>query len=292
MEERQTTYNMGDERITTRGGISCVTYSALDELEFIRHGFALRTGGVSRGGYESLNLSYTRGDDKTAVDENFRRAAGFFDTTPDMVVSAYQTHTSNILRVGMKDAGSGVVRERLYPDADGLITDVPGLLLTTSHADCTPIFIADPAHKAIGMVHSGWKGTAACIAANAVRAMQDEFGTDPEDIVAAIGPCICGACYEVGDDVADRFISAYGSLTSFSDCNGTGPMLKPLDNGKYLLNQKAVNVRILMNAGVCRRNISVSGLCTYEREDIFFSHRKMGEKRGNLRAFIKISETV
>ena len=290
METMKEIYNVGDERITTRGGISCVTYSVLDDIGFVKHGFVLRKGGVSKGCYESLNLSFTRGDDKAAVDENFRRVGEYFGTTPDHMVSAYQTHTANVIRVGSLDAGKGVTRERLYPDADALITDEPGLMLTTSHADCTPIFIADPVHRAVGMVHSGWKGTAGMIAAKAVKAMHDEFGTCPEDIIAAIGPCICGKCYEIGPEVADSFISRYGSLTSFSDVNGTGPMLKPKDDGKFMLNQKAVNVRILINAGVNRRNIAVSKLCTFENEDMFFSHRKMGDRRGNLRGFIEIKE--
>ena len=281
---------MGDERITTHRGISCVTFSALDDLGFLKHGFTLRTGGVSKGYYDSLNLSYTLEDDEADVAENFRRLAGFFDTTPDHIVSAYQTHTADIRRVTAEDAGKGVTRERLYPDYDGLITNEPGLVLTTAHADCAPICMADPVNKAVAVVHSGWRGTAELIAANAIKAMHDEFGTNPDDIVAAIGPCICGACYEVGEVVADRFISRYGSLTSFSDCSGMGAMLKPKGEGVYLLNLKAVNVRILMNTGVRLSNISVSGYCTFEREDMFYSDRRMGKKRGSLRAFIVINK--
>ena len=288
--DRENIYNRGDEKITTREGISCVTYSVFDDLGFIKHGFALRSGGVSKGCYESLNLSFTRGDVKEDVDENFRRVAKFFGETPDNMVSAYQTHTADVMRVTRQDAGCGVTRERLYPDVDALITDDPELMLTTSHADCTPIFLVDPVRKAIGMVHSGWKGTLDRIAANTVNAMRAEFSTDPQDIIAAIGPCICGNCYEIGADVAAMFISRYGSLTSFSEVNGTGAMLRPLENGKFLLNQKAVNVRVLTNVGVRRENITVSGLCTFERDDLFFSHRKMGEKRGNLRGFIEISK--
>ncbi|MDO4961327.1 MAG: peptidoglycan editing factor PgeF [Eubacteriales bacterium] len=275
------------EKIVTKGSISCVTYAPLDELGFVKHGFALRTGGVSKGCYESLNLSFTRGDVKEDVDENFRRVAEYFGTTPDRMVSAYQTHTSDILRVGNAEAGCGVTKDRIYPDYDGLLTNEPGLMLTTSHADCTPLFFADPKHKAIAMTHSGWKGTAGGIGANTVAAMRREFGTDPGDIAAAIGPCICGDCYEVGPEVAEIFISKFGEA-AFAAGDPAGAMLKAKDNGKFLLNQKAINVRILTDAGVRRENITVSELCTFERTDIFFSHRRMGEKRGNLRAFIMI----
>ncbi len=290
MKEEMTAYSTADEHIVTHGTVSCATYTALDELGFVKHGFALRTGGVSKGYFASLNLSYIRGDIKEDVDENYRRIAEYFDCSPSDITAAYQTHTTDVRCVTGADAGRGVTRERLYPDADALITNVPGIMLTTSHADCTPVFLADPVKRAVAMVHSGWKGTAGQIAAHAVEAMQDEYGTDPKDIVAVIGPCICGSCYEVGGEVAAEFIARYGSLTSFSACNGTGPMLKPQDNGKYLLDQRAVNVRILTNAGVSRDNITVSGLCTYEREDMFFSHRRMGEKRGNSGAFIGIKE--
>ena len=277
-----------EEIIRTRGTISGVTFPALDRTGFIDHGFLLRTGGVSTGCFESLNLSYTRGDRQEDVEENFRRAAAYFGTVPERIVSAYQTHTHEVMRVGSAQAGKGVTRERIYPDIDGLLTNEPGLLLATSHADCTPVFLADPVHRAIAMVHSGWRGTAGRIGENAVNAMRREFGTEASDLVAAIGPCICGNCYEVGPEVAVQFIEMFGEETVYRDVTGVGPMLRPKTNGKYLLDQKALNVRILTDAGVPREQISVSAFCTFERPDLFFSHRKMGEKRGNLRAFLMI----
>ncbi len=281
--------NLGtEERITVRGSVSCVTFPALDALGFVKHGFVLRTGGVSTGCYSSMNLSFTIGDQKEAVEENFRRVAGFFDTTPDRMVAAYQTHTSDVMRVGEEEAGRGVTRERLYPDIDGLLTDVPDLVLTTSHADCTPLFFVDPVNRAIALTHSGWKGTAGRIGAKTVEAMRREFGTKPEDIYAAIGPCICMDCYEVGEEVADIFISRYGALTVFSSLCKAGPMLRRKENGKYLLNQRSINMKILYDAGVRKDKISISRLCTYENEDLLFSHRRTGVKRGNLRAFLSI----
>lgn len=284
----QNTEILKEETVRTRGTISGVTFPALEKTGFVEHGFLFRTGGVSSGYYESLNLSFTRGDRQEDVEENFRRAAAYFGTVPDRIVSAYQTHTSNVMRVGADQAGKGVTRERIYPDVDGLLTNEPGLLLTTSHADCTPVFLVDPVHRAIAMVHSGWRGTAGRIALNAIREMRREFGTEPADLVAAIGPCICVSCYEVGPEVAEQFLGMFGEETAFVDVTGAGPMLKKKDNGKYLLNQKSLNVRILTEAGVPREQISVSAYCTYERSDLFFSHRKMGEKRGNLRAFLMI----
>ena len=277
------------ERFDKRNGLSFVVFDALSELHFVRHGFSTRPGGVSKGWYESLDLSYARGDVKEDVDENFRRVAAFFGTSPDRIVCGYQTHTDHVRHVTREDAGKGVTRKRDYTDVDGLITDEPGLLLMTSHADCTPLFFVDPGHRAIGLSHSGWKGTLAGIGQATVRAMHEAFGTDPADIIAAVGPCACGHCYEVGPEVAEAFTAKYGPA-HVGDPEGEDVFLYPRDNGKYLLDQKAANVYIMKLAGICRERITVSGLCTMEEERLFYSHRRMGECRGNLGAFLMLEE--
>ena len=313
------------EHIVQKDGMSFVTFDILEKAGFVRHGIAARTGGVSTGCFESLNLSYSSGDQRENVEENFRRAGSFFGVSPDHMIAPWQTHTAEVMRVGEESLGRGVTRERLVPDCDGLITDVPGIMLNTSHADCTPILLADPVRKAVAAVHSGWRGTAGRIGQRAVEAMRKEFGTDPADILAAIGPCNCGRCYEVGPEVAEVFMEMFGAQTALaapdvsafsadaakrpadpaglsgeptyssgayfrSAAGAMGPMLKARENGKYFLDQKAINFRILTDAGIRPEHIAVSALCTYERSDLFYSHRKMGPKRGGFRSFIGILE--
>ena len=136
-------------------------YPLLEELGIVKHCFTTRIGGVSEGIFGTMNLSFTRGDDKSAVEENYRRLAEAMEVDYENFVFTDQTHTVNVRKVSMADAGKGLVRERDYQDVDGLITNEPGLVLSTFFADCVPLYFVDPVHWAIGMSHSGWRGTVA-----------------------------------------------------------------------------------------------------------------------------------
>lgn len=292
------------EQITEFQNVKYVQYGALAATGLVEHGFMTRIGGVSEGCFSSMNLGFTRGDDPAAVAENFRRAAACFHTTPDRIVTGQQTHTKNVRVVTEADAGKGVTKPLDFADVDGLVTNVPDLLLCTSHADCTPVFLVDPVKKAIGMTHSGWKGTVQCICRETVETMQRAYGTDPADLIAVIGPCNCGKCYEIGEDVAEQFIALFGDAAfnerfddaAFNERCGDAAFKAVLTRrfdpetgaftGKYLLDQKEANKRILMAAGVPEAQIEISKLCTFERDDLFFSHRKMGTKRGTMVAFL------
>ena len=258
-------------------------FPRIEELGVAEHLFSTRIGGVSKGCYESMNLSYTRGDEKSAVDENYMRIAdclGHGRTLKDFV-STFQTHTTNIRKVTEADRGKGPLLERDYIDIDGLVTDVPGIILSTFHADCPPIYFVDPVKKAIGLSHSGWKGTKGKIAQKTIEAMSDYYGCNPKDIVCAIGPSICGQCYEIGEDVASQFKEIY-SNTELNDCN----ILTPKSGDKYLLNLWNVIKYTLISTGVKEENILITDVCTKCNSDILFSHRVQGEKRGNLAAFL------
>ncbi len=126
----------------------------------------------------------------------------------DMVLSK-QTHTTNVRVVTAEDKGKGVMRERNYTDVDGMITNVPGICLVTSYADCVPLYFVDPVKKAIGLSHSGWRGTVGKIGKNTVQLMQENFGSKPEDLLAAVGPSVCMDCYEVSEDVIEQFKEAF-----------------------------------------------------------------------------------
>lgn len=253
-------------------------YPLLEQTGIVEHCFTTRIGGVSKGIYESLNLSFTRGDEDAAVRENFRRLAGAMKTDVSKFVFTDQTHTTNVRRVTAEDAGKGIVKERDYTDIDGLITNEPGLVLSTFYADCVPLYFVDPVHRAIGMSHSGWKGTVGKMGAATITAMKREFGTEAKDLVCAIGPSICQDCYEVSEDVADAFKEAFPGHAD--------EILLNKKNGKYQLDLWGANEIVLTEAGVLKENIAVTNICTCCNPDLLFSHRASHGKRGNLGAFI------
>lgn len=253
-------------------------YPLLEQTGIVEHCFTTRIGGVSKGIYESLNLSFTRGDEDAAVRENFRRLAGAMKTDVSKFVFTDQTHTTNVRRVTAEDAGKGIVKERDYTDIDGLITNEPGLVLSTFYADCVPLYFVDPVHRAIGMSHSGWKGTVGKMGAVTITAMKREFGTEAKDLVCAIGPSICQDCYEVSEDVADAFKEAFPGHAD--------EILLDKKNGKYQLDLWRANEIVLTEAGVLKENIAVTNICTCCNPDLLFSHRASHGKRGNLGAFI------
>ncbi len=259
-----------------------LSFSSYEKLPYIRHMFTTREGGVSKGIYESLNLSFTRGDDEAAVLENYGRVARALGTTPDHIVTSDQTHTTNVRQVGKEDLGKGITRPRDYKDVDGMITDQPGVLLATFYADCVPLYFVDPVRRAIGLSHSGWRGTVGRMGQATVEAMERTFGSRPGDLLCAIGPSICQACYEVSQDVAEAFMSAFP--------NHEKEILKAGAPGKYQLDLWKANEIVLTEAGVLKEHIELAGLCTCCNSSLLFSHRASKGKRGNLGAFLMLTE--
>ena len=259
-----------------------LSFSSYEALPYIRHMFTTREGGVSKDIYESLNLSFTRGDDETAVLENYRRVAQALGTSIDHIVTSDQTHTTNVRPVGREDLGKGITRPRDYKDVDGMITDQPGVLLATFYADCVPLYFVDPVHKAIGLSHSGWRGTVGRMGQATVEAMEKSFGSQPKDLLCAIGPSICQDCYEVSRDVAEAFIFAFP--THEKEILQAGAL------GKYQLDLWKANEIVLTEAGVLKEHIDLAGLCTCCNSSILFSHRASKGKRGNLGAFLMLTE--
>ena len=262
------------------GEVEFLTFPLLEQTGIVRHLFSTRIGGVSKDIWTSMNLSYTRGDEKEAVDENFKRIAGVLHCEVSDIVCSDQTHTTNVRVVGNEDAGKGILYPKDYTDVDGLITDVPGLVLATFYADCVPLFFVDTKHKAIGLAHSGWRGTVNRMGKHTLKAMQDAYGTKPEDVTAAIGPSICKSCYEVSEDVASAFRDVFtepGQSEELMTCKG---------EGKYLLDLWRANQIILEEAGISPDQIQVTDLCTCCNPDYLFSHRASHGRRGNLGAFL------
>lgn len=264
-----------NERDTGDGGkMEFLTFPSLEELGMVKHLFTTRLGGVSQGEFSTMNLSFTRGDQADRVAENYRRVGEVLGCAPEDMVATHQTHTTNIRKVTAADRGKGITRTRDYEDIDGLMTDVSGIALVTYFADCVPLFFADTVHRAIGLAHSGWKGTVAGMGTCMVRAMEAAYGTKPEDLCVAIGPSICVDCYEVGEDVAEQF-------HRFSEVVKPGRI-----QGKYQLDLWEANRQNLLAAGVRREKIAVTDICTCCNSSYLFSHRASRGRRGNMGAFL------
>lgn len=263
------------------GAVPYLSFPMFRDTGLVTDGFSTRLGGVSEGCFSSLNLSFDRGDDRAAVAENFRRMGEALGVRCEDMVLSQQTHTTNIRIVTDEDRGKGITRERDYTDIDGLITNVPGICLVTTYADCVPLYFLDPAKKVIALSHSGWRGTVGKIGKKTVELMHDNFGSDPADILAAVGPSVCQDCYEVSADVIDRFKEVFDrSVWDELFCG------KP--DGKYQLDLWKANEKIFLEAGIRKEHIAVTNVCTHCNSGILYSHRAMGDKRGNLCAFLAL----
>ena len=239
----------------TRDGVTWLSFPALEETGLVAHAFSTRMGGVSKGCYSTMNFSFTRGDDPEAVRENYRRMAKALGVDETRMVLTWQTHTTNVRTVTLEDEGKGIVKERDYRDVDGLITDRPGVTLVTFFADCVPLYFLDRKRRAIGLAHSGWRGTVNRMGQAVLSAMEKEYGTDPADVTACIGPSICQDCYEVGEEVIAEFAAAFRE-------EHHPALFYKKENGKYQLDLWEANRIVLREAGVPETGISVTDICT------------------------------
>lgn len=271
-----------DEQQIKDAIVPLLRFPVLEETGVVEHCFTTRLGGVSEGIYTSMNLSFTRGDKEEAVQENYERIAQCMGASKDAFVCSDQTHTTNVKKATKEDAGCGVTRPKTYQDVDGLITNVPGLVLSTFFADCVPLYFVDPVHRAIGMSHSGWRGTVGRMGRATILAMGQEYGTKPEDLICAIGPSICKDCYEVSEDVAEAFAAEFKGQEE--------KILEAKGNGKYQLDLWKANEIVLLEAGVKKGHLAVTNLCTCCNPELLFSHRASHGKRGNLGAFLRLKE--
>ncbi len=267
----------------TNCGVTWLSFPALEQSGMVAHAFSTRMGGVSKGPFSTMNFSFTRGDDPEDVRENYRRMAEALGVDQNRMVLTWQTHTTNVRTVTEKDFGKGVVCDRDYRDVDGLITNIPGVTLVTFFADCVPLYFLDTKRKAIGLSHSGWRGTVNRMGEVTLQAMNREFGTKPEDVIACVGPSICQDCYEVGAEVIEQFCENFSA-------DHYDKLFYEKQNGKFQLNLWEANRIVLAEAGVPDSQIFVTDICTYCNPELLFSHRRTAEKRGNLCAFLSLKE--
>lgn len=272
--------------LNNEGGTEYLTFEPLMKLEWLNHAFSTRKGGCSKGPLESLNLGYERGDDIINVDKNWRLFSGAAGFDVNKIAFPNQWHTNNIRIADESSWAMGVHPDKDSKAIDGQITNVPGTVLVTYGADCTPIYLADRTNHVIGLCHSGWKGTLNSIVCDTIRLMNETYGTEPENLVAVIGPSISCDAYEVSEDVASKFIEKHGiSVSENSKIVKTGKR-----KDKYQLDLWEANKANLLEAGVHDEDIFVSGICTYTDDEHMYSHRRDGNARGVMAAFMSINE--
>jgi polyphenol oxidase len=266
-----------NKQLSQYSGIGIVQISNWKGYEWLRHGFSTRAGGVSSVyGGRTLNLGWTKEDDPAAVAENRRLLLdAIYGEHPGSLVGVRQIHSAIVQSIR---EGDGVFEGRLQTaegkavlEGDGLITDVPGVLLGVGTADCVPVLIADVEKRVVGAFHAGWRGTVARIVEQGVAKMRDEYGSRTEDLVAAIGPSIGACCYTVGDEVVTEFSRQFHYAEQLFTATGNETRLNLWD----------ANRRQLLDAGLSEEQITVTGECTACTRDQngalkYFSHR--GEK--------------
>jgi polyphenol oxidase len=284
-----------------RGGLQVLEAPALSRLNWLVHGFSTRPGGSSElkslkngrtAGEKVLNLGFTDWDARKRVSENREKFFRSIGAAKMRVVALKQIHSDIVHLVDAgNDARMAAVSHEAPPQADALITRERNVLLVVQTADCIPILLADTKRRAVAAIHSGWRGTVRRIAEKTLGRMQMEFGTVPEDVIAALGPGIDQSCYEVGTEVAAEFQAQFPKAYEWFD--GPFDRLADSDNDpnwlpwltmkppghappppRVQLDLIAANRAILAAAGIPAAKIFSCGYCTACRSDLFFSYRK------------------
>lgn len=255
--------------------------STLLEEQRVPHAFTTRFGGISEGIYASLDLGLNRGDDESRVRENYRRVCAALEVEMDKLVLTSQIHEDTVRKVTLDDAGKGLDKSIDY-SADGLMTNVAGLTLVAFGADCLTILLYDPVQRVIANVHAGWRGTALGIVDRAVERMKTEYGSEPSDLVSAIGPGISACCFETHEDVPSAMWTALGEEVS--------EFVVKMENGKYKVDLKGINTLRLKRCGVMTTKIDISPDCTMCAHEKYWSHRYTKGRRGSQAAFLSLPE--
>ena len=263
------THIVNRSSLLTEDGLPCFQIPELTRLEWVRHAFLTRKGGVSLPPYESLNISFTNGDREEHVLQNRNRIASTFRFSPKELILLNQMHQDRVLV--LKDPFRPLPPRLEY---DALVTNAPNAFLGIRTADCLPIFMVDPRKKVIAAVHSGRQGTSLHIAARVLEVMHQEFGSSAHDLLVALGPGIGICCYEIDEPV---FVSEWE------------PYATHKGNGKWNVDLAGINIHLMERQGISKEQISWVNLCTHCHPDLFFSYRKEG-KTGRQLSFIGIME--
>lgn len=240
-----------------RDDVKLLVCRPLEEAGFA-NGFSTRLGGVSPFPENDLNLAGYDDDSAENIEENRRRfLAAFGDGY--RLSTAWQVHGDDVKIVRTDEEAS-----RTDEKYDALASDMSGLLIGVKTADCVPVLVGDPKTRAFAAIHAGWRGTVRSIAVKAIKKMSDEFGSDPKDMVAAIGPAACGRNYEIGPEVIESFVAEFST---------SGKYLQPTRDGHALIDLHLANRDQLIASGLDAEKIFTAPYCTMERTDLFFSYR-------------------
>ncbi|MBC7900271.1 MAG: peptidoglycan editing factor PgeF [Saprospiraceae bacterium] len=260
-----------------RDDVKVLVCRRLEDAGFV-NGFSTRLGGVSPLPESDLNLAGFDEDTRANIYENRRRFLNVFDAGFDLA-TVWQVHGDGVKFVEtIKDAANS---EEKF---DALISKVPNLLVGVKTADCVPVLLGDPVNKTFAAVHAGWRGTVLSIAAKTIEEMKNAFGTNPADLVCAIGPAASCKSYEIGQDVIDAFNDNFST---------SGKFFTPTRAGHALIDLHLANKDQLLGAGVSEANIFTAPFCTMERTDLFFSYRvekELNGKTGRLMSVIGLGQ--
>lgn len=252
------------------------TITLLEDTGLVQAAFSTRVGGFSLPPYEGLNLSWSRGDEDETVSRNYRAFCGALGADPEKTVFSWQIHGTDVLEPEAAHPGLLPVKRQDVPKGDAWITDTPGILLWRTFADCTPVWLLDPEHKAIAMIHAGWRGAVTNIVGITLGKMAVRFGTRPRAVLAAIGPDIGPCCFAIKEDVAIPLsLWKEGAFVSRRE-------------GQLYGDLPGLVEYQLTSAGVLPENIVASGLCTACRKDLFFSHRRDKGRCGAMAGVIRL----
>lgn len=231
-----------------------------------------RKGGFSRGNYAEMNINRYCGDDPTAIDKNLETLSRELNISKERIIMPHQTHGTEVRRIA-EDFLSlpNEVQAMLLEGVDALTTDTKGVCIGVSTADCIPIIIYDSEHLAASTVHAGWRGTVARIVQKAVAEMRLHYGSRPEMLKAVIGPSISVDAFEVGDEVYNEFVQANFNMEDISH-----------RTNKWHIDLPECNRLQLIEMGLCADSITMSGICTYNNADRFFSARRLGINSGRI----------
>ncbi len=245
----------------------------LENVQSISHCFTSKLGGVSQGKIEGLNLGFRVGDDIDAVRENYNLVATDFGFPIENITGAKQIHSASVTVITKDLVGCGISRLDEVFETDSLVTNLKNVPLTVFYADCVPILLVDEVHSVVAAVHSGWRGTVAKIAKHTIEVMIKEFGCEPKNIKAAVGPSIGKCCFETGAEVALEFDEDLAIRQK---------------DGKFKVDLWEANSRILRSCGLLSENIEILGICTVCEKDRLYSYRMHKEQTGRMGAFIEI----
>ncbi|MGI9054241.1 MAG: peptidoglycan editing factor PgeF [Pyrinomonadaceae bacterium] len=255
------------------GGVKVLVSSVLEENGFA-NGFSTRLGGVSAFPDDDLNLAGFDEDSSENIFENRRRFLNIFDGNFDLA-TAWQIHGDDV-KIVRNETDVKNSEEKF----DALVSDLKNILVGVKTADCVPVLIGDPKTKAFAAIHAGWRGTVESIVSKAIEKMRKEFGTNPKDLIAAIGPAATCKNYEIGQDVIDAFAEKFSESEK---------LFTPTRDGHALVDLHRANKNQLLSIGVAAKNIYIAPFCTMERTDLFFSYRvekKLYGKTGRLLSVI------